>query len=99
MKFSFKLWNFVNMTTKFRAPEKAGRLSTSWSRKKPYRGVGLYVDLPYTLCSFRPEVTAWRAPASHTISGATTFIAAWVSNPRCSVMRAASQKHTKPPGL
>lgn len=69
MRFSVKLWTFVNMTTKFRVSEKAGSLSTSWSRKKPYRGVCLRVDLPYRLCSFRPEVTAWQAAASHTVGG------------------------------
>jgi len=49
MRFSVKLLTFVNMTTKFRVPEKAGSLSTSWSRKKPYRGVGLHVLTIYTL--------------------------------------------------
>ena len=99
MRFSVKLWTSVIMATKFRVPEKAGSFSISWSRKKPYRGVGLHLDLPHTLCSFRPEVTACRAAGFHTFGGVTTFIAAWVSNPCCSVMRAVSQKHTEPSGL
>jgi hypothetical protein len=89
----------VNMTTNFRFPEKAGSFSTSWSRKKPSRGVGLHIDLSFTLRSFRSEVPAWRTSASHTCGGAQTFIAAWVSNPWCNAMRAVFQNHTKPSSL
>jgi hypothetical protein len=80
VRFSVKLWtwwncsrNFVNVTRNFRVPEKAGSFSSSWSRRKPYCGVGLHIDLSFTLRSFRSEVPAASFRQSHLPWGSNIY--------------------------